>query len=117
MQKEPEKTEDTITPEERLAIHKSIIEGTPYEMPAKKPEKAEAPEPVSEPKPVEKPVQSAAKSEMVEAQKLQAKRNEIAETGQLKVSTNPEDMKATMEALKEWSRQDAESARAKASKR
>lgn len=117
MQKEPEKTEDPITPEERYAIHRSIIEGTPYEMPAKKSEKTETPEPASEPKSVEKPDQAAVKPEMADAQKLQAKRNEIAETGQLKVSTNPEDMKATMEALKEWSRQDAESARAKASKR
>lgn len=86
-------------------------------MPAKKAEKSEPPEPASEPKPVEKPAQTAVKPEMADAQKLQAKRNEIAETGQLKVSTNPEDMKATMEALKEWSRQDSESARAKASKR
>ncbi len=112
------KEEDPVTPEERVAIHRSIIEGVPYVAP--KPESAEAEKPreIQKPQPVSAmPRSIPAESKPSDAEKLRAKREEIATTGQLKVSTNPEDMKATMDALKEWSRQDAESARAKASKR
>lgn len=118
VEKEPVKEEDSKTPEERLAIHRSIIEGVPYVAP--KPEAAE----VEKTREMEKPQRADGGSQPLpvnekpdDAEKLRAKREEIATTGQLKVSTNPEDMKATMEALKEWSRQDAESARTKASKR
>ena len=114
VEKEPE---DAITPEERYAIHRSIIEGVPYELPKKSEEKTETPNPVPAEKAPEKRAVAEPKAEIPDFEKLRAKREEIATTGQLKVSTNPEDMKATMEALKEWSRQDAESARAKAAKR
>lgn len=50
------KSEDSVTPEERYAIHRSIVEGTPYELPAKKPEPDKAPVPVTDPKPTPKPV-------------------------------------------------------------
>ncbi len=50
------KSEDSVTPEERYAIHRSIVEGTPYELPAKKPEADEAPEPVTDLKPTPKSV-------------------------------------------------------------
>lgn len=118
VEKETAKPEDAVTPEERYAVHKSIIEGVPYAAPkpenaeSEKPRETEKRQPVSE---NPQPVPAAAKPD--DAEKLRAKKEEIATTGQLKVSTNPEDMKATMDALKEWSRQDAESARAKASKR
>ncbi len=111
VEKEAAKPEDPVTPKERYAIHKSIIEGSPYVAP--RPENAEA----EKPRKTEDPQPAPVTAKPDDAEKLRIKREEIATTGQLKVSTNPEDMKATMDALKEWSRQDAESARAKASKR
>lgn len=110
--------EETITPEERYAIHRSIIQGVPYVAPKSESAEAEKSPEIRNPQPVPvKPQLVPTEPKPNDAEKLRAKREEIATTGQLKVSTNPEDMKATMDALKEWSRQDAESARAKASKR
>lgn len=118
MEKEPVKEEDPVTPEERVAIHRSIIEGVPYVAPKPVPAEAEKPREIQKPQPASAmPLPIPAESKPDDAQKLRAKREEIATTGQLKVSTNPEDMKATMDALKEWSRQDAEDARNRASKR
>ncbi|MFZ3232948.1 MAG: hypothetical protein WA194_05500 [Patescibacteria group bacterium] len=122
VEKESVKEEDPITPEERYAIHRSIIEGVPYVAPKPENAETEVPRETEKQRPVREKSQPAAEKPQPiakpdDAEKLRAKRAEIATTGQLKVSTNPEDMKATMDALKEWSRQDAESARAKASKR
>lgn len=50
------KSEDPVTPEERYAIHRSIVEGTPYQLPAKKPETGAVSEPVPNSKPAAKPV-------------------------------------------------------------
>ncbi len=111
VKKEPEKQEDPLTREERFAIHRKIIDESPAALPKPEEVEPEKPQEITRIEPV------VAKSETGEVDGLREKRNEIASTGGLSFSTDPKNIKASVEALKEWSRQDAEAAKKRASGR
>lgn len=101
VKKEAEKPEDPVTREERLAIHRKIIDDSPDSLPnSEKTETKKSDESVQIP-----PISTNPKT--TDADMLREKRDEIANTGKLSFSTDSKNMEASIEALKEWSRQDA----------